>query len=193
VGDVVEGCVRKLGLEDENDHSLETSEPDQIEYVQEPNENMYAVELMQAMRSPEVLLEEYLFRQREEAVDIGLDSDVPTVPLAETSTTPNSNIMSPPVGVQTPETPSVGVQTPANTPADLLLRGTKRLLDSDDATTGSKRRRDSPLTRNQKESIAFTKKLEALLHGETVSEIKIGSKRLSDLLRDAPDIQLPQR
>lgn len=193
VCDVVEGCVRKLGLEDENDHSIETSEPDQIEYAQEPNENMYAVELMQAMRSPEVLLEEYAFRQREEAVDIGLDSDVPTVPLAETSTTPNSNIMSPPVGVQTPETPSVGVQTPANTPADLLLRGTKRLLDSDDATTGSKRRRDSPLTRNQKESIAFTKKLEALLHGETVSEIKIGSKRLSDLLRDAPDIQLPQR
>ena len=126
-------------------------------------------------------------------MDIALDAGVTTTPLAETSGTPNSNIMSPPVGVQTPATPPVGVQTPANTPADLLLRGTKRLLDSGDATTGSKRRRDSPLSKNQKESIAFTKKLEALLHGETVSEIKIGSRRLSDLLRDAPDIQLPQR
>ena len=65
VSDVVEGCVRKLGLEDENDYSLETGVPVPIDYVEEPNENSYDVELMQAMRSPEVLLEEYALRREE--------------------------------------------------------------------------------------------------------------------------------
>jgi hypothetical protein len=39
--------------------------------------------------------------------------------------------------------------------------------------------------------MAFTEKLEALLKGETTFDVDVGKSTLSELLRDAPDIQLP--
>jgi len=189
VSDVVEGCIRRLSLDDDdnNDYVLGKRFSEKL-YVEEADENAFSVGLMQAIRSPAVLLEECSPRQ--EPVDS--PSFDGSQPLAESSKTPDSNIMSPPLGVQTPATPSVGVQTPAALPESTdFLRGSKRLLDPEDASTCAKRRRDSPLSKNEKDSMAFTKKLEAMLHGETVSDIKVGDSKLADLLRNAPDIELP--
>lgn len=200
VAQVVEGCIQRMALnDDDNDFTLpDTESTDQLEAAKEADENVFAVELMQAMRSPQLLLEESTPR----AVD-SLAGDG-SRPLAESTRTPDSNIMSPPVGVQTPATPAVGVQTPATpadgveTPATLppsandILGGSKRLLDSGDALTKSpKRRRGSPLSKNLKESMAFTKKLESMLQGETVSDMKVGNVKLADLLSKAPDIEHP--
>lgn len=189
VGDVVEGCIRRMGLDDDDiDDSLENNVSEELDYVEEADENAFSLELMQAMRSPAMLLEEST--PRAEQVLGGTPASDGSRPLAESLKTPASNIMSPPVGVQTPATPPPGVQTPATSDL-LMLRGSKRLLDSGEALRSSKRRRDSPLTKNEKESMAFTKKLESMLHGETVSDIKVGGKKLSDLLLEAPDVELP--
>jgi hypothetical protein len=200
VAQVVEGCIQRMALDDDdNDFTLpDTDSTDQLEAVEEADENVFAVELMQAMRSPQLLLEESTPTAADSLAGDG------SRPLAESTRTPDSNIMSPPVGVQTPAAPAVGVQTPATpadgveTPATLppsandILGGSKRLLDSGDALTKSpKRRRGSPLSKNLKDSMAFTKKLESMLQGETVSDMKVGNVKLVDLLRKAPDIEHP--
>jgi hypothetical protein len=46
----------------------------------------------------------------------------------------------------------------------------------------------SVVSENQKESSAFTKKLEALLNGDTI-DLQIGKTSLSNLLRNVPKIE----
>lgn len=192
VADVVDGCIRRIDLDgDSDDFTLpEIDSSDQLEGIEEVDENAFALGWMQAMRSPQVLLEET--SPRVPRRDTFVVADDPE-PLAESVATPGGNIMSPPVGVQTPSSPPVGVETPASVqqPVDLLGGANKRLLDSGDGLRSTKRRRESPLSKDQKDSLAFTQKLESMLRGETVSDIKVGNTKLADLLRNAPDIELP--
>ena len=188
VSDIVEGCVQRLEEEEDDDNDFLENVSEQLEDVDETNENVFAVESIEALPSPAIgtpFRMEESFPRYERLDSPAFDE---SQPLAESSRTPDGNIMRPPVGVQTPASPPVGVQTPMTLPDD-LLRGSKRLLNSDNEPQKSKRRRS--LSKNQQESIDFTRKLEAMLHGETLPDVKVGNAKLSELLRNAPDIKLP--
>jgi hypothetical protein len=67
-----------------------------------------------------------------------------------------------------------------------------------ETTTPKRRRRDfqpisQPVSRDQKESSAFTKKLEALLSGSIVQDVIVGNETLSALLRGAPSLVRPTK
>jgi hypothetical protein len=181
VRDVVEGCVRRMALEDDDDDELDLANvPGNVEFEEEVDEKD------NSLRSP---VDEPVLREENNWVRGGQLEPLPfdgSQPFGEALRTPESTVMTP-AGVNTP-------MTPADVTTRMTVPGSKRSLDSatrDNVLHSAKRRKDDHLTKNQRESMAFTEKLEALLKGETTFDVNVGKSTLSKLLRDAPDIQLP--
>lgn len=101
-----------------------------------------------------------------------------------------------PAGVETPFTTPAGVQTPQTLPtAPSSMKRARFQMQEDNAPQqhDSKRKRGHVVvSTTTKESTAFTKKLEALLHGKSTIDCKVGDSSISKLLRGAPAIQLPE-
>jgi hypothetical protein len=183
VRDVIEGCVRRMALEDDSDDDnldlANVSGNVELEDQADEKENI----LWSPMDEP-VLREEIDWVRGGELEPLAFDS---SKSFGEALRTPESTVMTPSGVINTPMTPA-GVSTPMTVP------GSKRSLDSvarDKVLHSAKRRKDDHLTKNQRESMAFTQKLEALLNGETTFNVDVGKSTLSELLRDAPDIELP--
>ena len=188
VRDVVEGCARRLDLDDDLDLEIETEHFDLSGEVHEDG-NTFDAMTMQNVRA---LGEAPRLREEVELED---EDELDQLPVALHSTpyqrTPDSTAMTP-AGVTTPLTANEASGEKAG-----FLKGNKRLLDSvgddvyNDILQISKRQRSTNNSRNVQESNAFTEKLEALLNGETTFDMAVGKSTLSEILRDAPDIQLP--
>lgn len=179
VRDVIEGCIRRMALDDDDELDLgNVSGHVELEEEMSTKDNNLRTLVGEPLLCAEV---DWVRGDQLESLPFN-DSQ----PLAGSFRTPESTVMTP-AGVTTPMTPA-GVNTPITMPES------KRPLDlaaRDKVLHSAKRRRDDHLSKNQRESMAFTEKLEALLQGEATFDVAVGGSTLSALLRDAPDIQLP--
>jgi hypothetical protein len=182
VRDVVEGCVRRMFLEDDGDD-------DELDLANVSGSVEHQEEADEKENSSRSAVDEPFLREENDWVrggELGPLASDGSQPFAEALKTHESTVATP--SCQDTRMTPVGVNTPLTVP------GSKRSLDSaarDNVLNSTKRRKDDHLTKNQRESMAFTEKLEALLKGETTFDVDVGQSTLSELLRDAPGIQLP--
>jgi hypothetical protein len=164
---VVRGCIQKLGLSEEETPKCIGTTGD-----------FGAV--------PHLL-------EQEGEEDDGNECGVHT-PLLEKGNLPNGNVTPASYVPQAHVNDAPPLQLVKSREDDSFLIRSKRTLDNVAklrTDRDQKRLREEYSTNQECASRAFTEKLEAMLHGDSTSDMRVGGSMLSSLLRDAPAIKLP--